>query len=369
MLIHNLEKKDLIHPPDFLADNTQYLCIMGSTAYGVEEDTSDFDIYGFCIPKKETVFPHLAGEIQGFGRQIKRFEQWQEHKIFDKEAQGGKGREYDFSIYNIVKYFQLCMENNPNMIDSLFVPRSCVLHSTEVANMVRDKRRMFLHKGAFHKFKGYSFSQVHKMKLKSFKGLDKVQEFEQEHNIHPKTSSYHIVHLFKNYGYKFDDILLKSNEFTISFEESGLIRLSKERFLKYAQLYCDMLKSSGRAERVKVNGFDHKFAYHCVRLLDEAEQILIEHDIDLQRNREMLKSIRRGEWTLERVENYFETKERELETLYINSSLRHSPDESEIKELLLNCLEHHYGSLDNVIRIEGREVEILKRIKEIVKNY
>lgn len=41
---------------------------MGSIAYGVFADQSDRDIYGFCILPKEDVFPHLAGEIPGFGQ-------------------------------------------------------------------------------------------------------------------------------------------------------------------------------------------------------------------------------------------------------------------------------------------------------------
>jgi hypothetical protein len=67
MLIHDLQAKKLIHPPKFLADNMHYMCVMGSTAYGVSTDNSDQDIYGFCIPPKEDVFPHLRGEIMGFG--------------------------------------------------------------------------------------------------------------------------------------------------------------------------------------------------------------------------------------------------------------------------------------------------------------
>ena len=54
---------------------------MGSMAYGVSSDSSDMDVYGFCVPEKETVFPHLRGEIPGFGTPQPRFEQWQEHHM------------------------------------------------------------------------------------------------------------------------------------------------------------------------------------------------------------------------------------------------------------------------------------------------
>jgi predicted nucleotidyltransferase len=160
MLLEKLYTQSLIHPPKWLIHNTMYLTIMGSNAYAVTSDNSDWDIYGFCIPPKDDVFPHLRGEILGFGNQIKRFENWQEHHVVPED----KKQMFDFSVYSIVKYFQLCMENNPNMIDSLFTPRNCVLHSTQIGEHVRSNRNMFLHKGAWHKFKGYAYAQMSKIR-------------------------------------------------------------------------------------------------------------------------------------------------------------------------------------------------------------
>jgi len=291
-LLKRLNKEGLINPPKFLLSNVAYLTMMGSVAYGVSDVRSDIDVYGFCIPHKDTVFPHLAGEIPGFGRQVSRFDQWQQHHIKDSS-----GLEYDFSIYNIVKYFQLCMDNNPNMIDSLFVPRRCIMHSTQIGELVREKRKLFLHKGSFHKFKGYAYSQMHKMRIK------------------------------------------------------------------------DPEVGSKRYEMVQKYGYDLKFAYHIVRLLSECEQILVEHDIDLEKNREQLKAIRRGEWSREQVENYFADKERQLEELYVKSTLQHKPNEELIKELLLNCLEIHFGSLEKCVYVAPEFEKDLKRIADIVNKY
>ena len=278
--------------PKFLKDNIHYETIMGSVAYGVSDDMSDLDVYGFCIPPKEIVFPHLSGEIFGFGRQKKRFDQYQQHHILDLSLRGGKGQEIDISIYNIVKYFQLCMENNPNMIDSLFVPVRSILHITEVGNMVRDKRKIFLHKGSWHKFKGYAYSSLHKMSNKNPVGK--------------------------------------------------------------------------RLELVDKFGYDVKFAYHVIRLINEVEQILVEGDLDITRNRGQLKSIRRGEWQEKDIRKWFEEKECSLEKVYVESKLQHSPDEEQIKTLLLECLEHHYGNLTNCTVIVDRAVSYLKQIKDII---
>jgi len=296
--IQQLTKKKLIQPPKFLPSAVQLEVIMGSTAYGVASGNSDLDIYGFCIPERSLVFPHTIGEIQGFGKQIQRFEQYQQHHIIDKDANAGNGQEYDFSIYGIVKYFQLCMENNPNMIDSMFVPRRCIIYSTQVGEMVREARKLFLHKGAWHKFKGYAYSQLHKA-------------------------------------------------------QNSVPEVGTER-------YKDYLK----------HGYSTKFAYHVVRLLSEIEMILVEGDLDLTRNREQLKSIRRGEWKKEEIREYFNEKEKSLEEMYLSSSLQYKPNEKIIKQLLIDCLEHHYGSLDGCISVskdEGTEaVRKINRIQEIL---
>lgn len=287
--VRKLKEAGLITPPKFVPYNIHYETIMGSVAYGVSSDTSDMDIYGFCIPPKDEVFPHLAGEIPGFGRQKQRFEQYQQHHILDPSALAGEGRTYDITIYSIVKYFQLCMENNPNMIDSLFTPINCVRHITKIGGMVRERRRSFLHKGAWHKFKGYAYAQLHRMSNKDPLGK--------------------------------------------------------------------------RAELVEKYGYDVKFAYHVVRLLDEVEQIMREGDIDLQRNREQLKSIRRGEWTEAQIREYFAAKEHQLEHLYSESSLPYAPDEAQIKRLLLNCLEEHYGNLAECIVDPDAAILALREIQ------
>ena len=107
---------------------------------------------------------------------------------FKKKFEDGKFT-YDFAVYNIVRFFQLCMENNPNMVDALFVPDNMIVHITHVGNMVRDARKMFLHKGAYHKFKGYAFSQLHKAGTRNKSAeLESIRAFETKHNL-PHTTT------------------------------------------------------------------------------------------------------------------------------------------------------------------------------------
>lgn len=296
MILKELHDKNLINPPSFLLTNTTYLCVMGSICYGVETDSSDFDVYGFAIPPKSDIFPYTE-KLYGFD-EINVFEQWQKHHILDQSALGGKGREYDFSVFNIVKYVKLCMDSNPNMLDSLFVPQNCILHSTAVSELLRDNRKLFLSKSIWAKYKGYSYSQLHKASGKN--------------------------------------------------PEAG----SKRKALRDAY------------------GMDTKFLYHVIRLLSEAEQILLEGDLDLQEKgrREHMKAIRRGEVSEKDIREWASNKEKQLEDLYHKSTLPLKPNKEAIKEVLLKCLEQHYGSLEKYIQQPNWSIETLRKMDSIIEN-
>ena len=162
----------------------------------------------------------------------------------------------------------------------------------------------------------------------------------------------------------------------------NLLRENRKKFLH--QGICDKFKGyaysqarkmegkepvegTKRHALVQKHGYDTKFAYHVVRLLNEAEQILLEGDLDIQRNREQLKSIRRGEWTLRQIMDYFEQKRVDLEGVRAKSSLPPAPDMPAIRALLLQCLEAHYGSLDKCITVPGKAEGLLRAIREMIE--
>jgi hypothetical protein len=124
---------------------------------------------------------------------------------------------------------------------------------------------------------------------------------------------------------------------------------------------------SKRAALREKYGYDVK--YHVVRLIGEVEQILTEGDIDLRRNREQLKSIRRGEVPQEDIRRMYAEKERDLEKLYHSSKLPWAADEAAIKTLLLQCLEEHYGDLSSCIVNPDAATTALREIAAVLKKH
>lgn len=301
--------------PGFLKNNIHYEAMVGSIAYGVSSDTSDIDVYGFCMPPRNILFPYQNGKIYGFGKPPKAFNQFQKHHIMDHDS----GKEYDVAIYNIVRFFQLCMEANPNMVDSLFVPQRCILSCTQLGEYVRENRRIFLSKRCWHKFKGYAFSQLSKMNDKASK------EF---------------VELCTRNYWPLD----------ISWEQAS--RETDDDYVKNLFKRVDQSgKRSKRLPSIKKYGYDVKFAYNVVRLLEEVHMILEEGDLDLTRSREMLKAIRKGEWSIEQVNEFFDHKYKVLENVYNNSDLPMFPREDEIGKVLNECIYLHYGDLKGSSKI------------------
>lgn len=340
-----IDKGFITSYPPFVKE-THYETIMGSVAYGVSNDMSDVDIYGFTIPPKNIIFPHLDGFILGFGRHPELFEQFIKHHIVVEEK--GEKRSYDIQIFNIVKYFDMAMKANPNIWTSLNTPINVVLHRTPIGDKVRSNRHLFFSKKGYSSYKEYAYSQLHKCKNKNPKGLKELEEFEKKYSIDSFS----------------EEDLLEEFEVRQTLDEFKNLSLSH---LDYEALeeYLKLLRSLGnRAKGVREKGTDTKFLYHTVRLIDEIEQILMYGEVDLQRSKEQLKAIRRGDLSFEEVEKWFISKENELNKLAINSTaIPDAPDENAIKRLLLDCLEEYYGSLEgSIVRVD--EADQLLRINE-----
>lgn len=168
-IIKKLHKIGSLKLTQSFALDTHYQVLMGSTAYRVSQDKSDMDVHAICIPPIEYIFPHLSGHIIGFGPAPENFETFQQHNIIVDD------KNYDIAIYSIVKAFNLAAENNPNILDMLWVPEDCILHMDGIGEYIRKNRRQFLHKGSYHKFLGYSHSQF--KKLQSSPRTELIEKF------------------------------------------------------------------------------------------------------------------------------------------------------------------------------------------------
>lgn len=146
------EKAKVYQAPDFVTEDLVYLTIGGSKAYGVSSPESDTDMYGICIPPKEKVFTMFDGKIPGFGVPVLSWPHW-----------GYKGAGLDIMVYSIVKFFNLAMQGNPNIIELLFTEDHHIMSITGTGAEIRGSRDMFLSDNIIPKFTGFYQSQRGKL--------------------------------------------------------------------------------------------------------------------------------------------------------------------------------------------------------------
>jgi predicted nucleotidyltransferase len=285
-IVRKLYRNGLLNVQQEFVKDTHYEVITGSTSYGMSDGGSDTDVVGICVPPVDWVFPHTVGHINGFGPNPNKFDVFQQHHIMFND------KEYDIAVYGIVKFFQLASENNPNICDLLFVPDRLIVHQDNIGRLIRQNRKLFLTRHSFHKFTGYAYAQLKKMR--------------------------------------------------------------------------NMTRKESRADLFEKFGYDVKYAAHLIRLALECEQILTEHDLDLERHKELLKAVRRGEWTIDQIESWFKNKEESLNKMYTESTLRYGPDWEELTRVLMCCLEEKYGSISNYVSA-GADPRILRKYEQIVQ--
>lgn len=147
----------------------------------------------------------------------------------------------------------------------------------------------------------------------------------------------------------------------------------KHSVIGYAYSQRGHIKGKGvptgkRKELFEKYGWDTKHLAHTVRLLNYGEQILGTGDLDLRQPSDFLKACRRGEVTPEAVDKLFGEKEQTLEKLFRETKLPASPDMDAVKQLLLDCIEHHYGSFKEIDRT-NKFKDALNKIAAIVNQF
>lgn len=131
------------------------ICLMyrGSIAHGTfipnsnPNSIDDKDIIGIAIPPNNYFFG------------LKSFEQ------FDK-----KQEYWDVLVYDFRKFIRLLIKSNPNVMQVLWTPEHLTLKSEWQFKELLANKNLFVHKGIYKSFCGYSRGQLHKMEFMAYNG-------------------------------------------------------------------------------------------------------------------------------------------------------------------------------------------------------
>jgi predicted nucleotidyltransferase len=327
-----------------------FRCLHGSHLYGTQTPLSDIDERGVFIPDERYFY--------GFLNRTEQFE--------DKKN--------DITYFEIRKFMQLAINNNPNIIELLFVPKYKWLQNTVDWLQIYKNRELFLSKKCKYTFSGYAHSQFNRIKLhrswllnppkkkperKDF-GLsehrsdltrDQIGAFnvllalklENIKEFHPLKEDLEIMQETKDFKAlctQFTDIDKEAVQTIIPISDSFIEILQKENGYAMAERHYNQYenwKKNRNPERAKLEenyGFDTKHGSHLVRLVTEGEELLLKGHITFPRpDAKFLLEIKNGLYKYEEISTLLESFDNKFNELYEKSPLPHSPDRVKIDEL------------------------------------
>jgi len=346
----------------WVKQKTVLLVRHGSHAYGTNTESSDEDFKGIFIPPKN----YYLGTV---------------HRIEQLEL---KAPDPDCVIYELRKFFNLAMDNNPNIIEVLHTSPEDHLFVDELGEMILDRRNDFLSKKAKHTFLGYSVSQLKRIKTHKKwlmnppakpptreqmglpdstlipqdqlmavqaeiqKELDKAQFDFMDNLDEPTKIGIRTImsEMLAELKITSDDHWMAASR-KIGLSDNFIEIMKKEREYTSRKREWDQYnnwkanRNPTRAALEEKYGFDCKHAYHLVRLIRMCEEILTTGKVIVKRpDREELLSIRNGAWSYEKLIDFAESKEKNLNELYNTCNvIPKVPDKESLDKLCIQLIE------------------------------
>jgi len=326
--------------------------LTGSRLYGTDRPGSDYDYRGVALPPFKTFF--------GQGK----FEQ-----LEDKKS--------DRVIYNLVKFTQLALNANPNIIELLFVPEKYWKTASPIWRHILKFRELFVSTKCRFTFLGYAYSQLNRIKThqkwlqnppekpdRREMGLSLESKIQEDAIKALKTIPASVL------GDNFTVAIQKAMEVSLNAEQQAsgiqalqtipaeILRDSLRNVIQKEIEYYDKKKAWDSYRDWKENrnparfkleeqfGYDTKHAMHLVRLLRMGKEIIKTGQVIVDRREvdaDELREILKGAMTYEELIAYAAKMEKEIVEYYDKSPLPRKPKIEKVDRLLLEIFSEFYS--------------------------
>lgn len=348
---------------EFLKQNNLILfeAISGSKSFGLATENSDTDIKGIFYLPKDLFYgleyiPQVSNETN------------------------------DIVYYEIGRFTELLLKNNPNILEILATPEDCILYKNPIMNKFRQED--FLSKLCKDTFGGYASTQIQKARGLNKKIVNPVEKerkgildfcviLEDSNSIPAKDwlkeksllqESCGLIKMPNSKGVFalfYDEFGDKKYSGIYKNEDSNEVSLSSvpknekpEAYLFFNQdaysTYCKSYKEywdwveKRNEDRYNTNqkhgkNYDSKNMMHTIRLLQSAVNIFKNNKIEIRvKNRDELLDIKAGNWDYDDLLSYADELIEELNLLAEGSSLPDFPDKEKAEKILVEIREELY---------------------------
>ncbi len=356
--------------------NVVYLTKHGSQAYGLNNEMSDTDMKGICVPPRE-VEDNL----------FHRFEQAENNAEIESQfgwLKNPKNPKFESTVYSLRKFMILAANVNPNIVELLWVDEADRFVVEPVAVKLLQNRDMFLSSKAKFTFSGYAFAQAAKIErhrkwivqgelsepkrenfglpivrarqleevfafikseverwnLSKF-GLEDMDLNDLKETIWELLSNMSQVNVnWDNWPQAYEAGVIKKLEAQFDLKDEVVELLNREALYKKAiNNYKSWLKwkeerNPARRELEVKSGYDTKHASHLVRLMRMGYEILTEGKVVVKRpDREEILGIKNGAWSYERVMEFASDTQKKLDEAYLKTKLPKSVNFEKVNAL------------------------------------
>lgn len=334
--------------------------VSGSKAYGLDTATSDTDIRGvFVLPKALFYSLDYIPQVANASN--------------------------DIVYYELGRFIELLGKNNPNIMELLNTPESCVLYRHPLMNYIQPA--LFLSKLCEQSFANYAYTQIKKsygLEKKIVNPMEEerklvldfcyvyiegesipLSEFLHRNNYRQQEMGLTVVphlrdcyNLYYSSQHQYAGIIKKeeANDVCLSSipkgeKAIGLLYFNKDGYSVYCKRYKEYQDWIAKRNEARYNTtlqhgkkYDSKNMMHVFRLLRMAKEIAEEGRVNVYRNdRDYLLDIKQGKFEYDDLVQQAETLKNELTGLYAKSGLMDKPDIETINALLVKMREEYYG--------------------------
>ena len=320
---------DFLRTNEHLGDNICMLALGGSWAYGTNIETSDIDIRGCALNKKEEILTNI------------KFEQ-----VIDNNT--------DTTIYSFNKLVYLLSKCNPNIIEILGLKDDHYIYLSDIGKELIDNKQIFLSKKAYFTFGNYAYNQLRRLDNKAARKLDQT---EQENHILNSIKNSQLTFSEKYLDYDEDSIKLYLDKAINDELDSEIfmdIHLTHYPLRDYKGMWSEMnniIKEYSRLGHRNENAIKRgklaKHMMHLIRLYMMCDDILLDGKIITYREKEhdFLMDIRNGKFLddndqpTEEFMDIVEVYQEKVKKSYEISDLPHSPDYNKINKFMADINE------------------------------
>lgn len=346
-----------------------FKCKVGSHLYGLNRPDSDIDYFSVFIPTSKDLLGLNKVEIVDNSTKS------------SSESRRNTEDDIDDKSYSLPRYLHLLLQNNPNIVETLFATPNNIEILEPEFKFLMDNYDKIISARVAHTFSGYAFAQKKKL-------ITKKERYDSL-----KKALTYLENIIMNEDIDYEELYTTDNKFIRNISEDESIQLNKllhyykgekqncESFhvgMDIGMIYCKIRSEYEKygwrvkTESFETLGYDIKFGYHLIRLMAEGIELLNTGKLSFPISgiaKSNIQYIRNGKISYNELLNMFKDYDDVFKCEVERSILRPKPDFNWANDWLIDTLKNHIIKEDRNFNINIIKNKAIKNVVKKAKKF